>query len=78
MKLNNDTLDREREFYFGKLRDIEEMLQKRGLDQDALGSEILKILYASEEEQVTVDEKGNLTITQSGDAPAGDADAAAE
>ena len=32
LKLNNDTLDREREFYFGKLRDIEEMLQKRGLD----------------------------------------------
>ena len=63
LKLNNDTLDREREFYFGKLRDIEEMLQKKGLDQDPLGSEILKILYASEEEQVTVDEKGNLTIT---------------
>ena len=64
--MNNDTLDREREFYFGKLRDIEEMLQKRGLDQDPLGSEILKILYASEEEQVTVDEKGDLTITQNG------------
>ena len=68
LKLNNDTLDREREFYFGKLRDIEEMLQKRGLDQDPLGSEILKILYASEEEQVTVNEKGELTITQLGDA----------
>lgn len=66
--MNNDTLDREREFYFGKLRDIEEMLQKRGLDQDALGSEILKILYASEEEQVTVNEKGELTITQAGGA----------
>lgn len=76
--MNNDTLDREREFYFGKLRDIEEMLQKRGLDQDALGSEILKILYASEEEQVTVSDKGELTITQAGaaaptDAPAEDA-----
>ena len=66
--MNNDTLDREREFYFGKLRDIEEMLQKRGLDQDPLGSEVLKILYASEEELVNVDEKGNLTISQNGDA----------
>ena len=67
MKMNNDTLDREREFYFGKLRDIEELLQKRGLDQDPLGSEVLKILYASEEEQVTVSDKGELTITQAGD-----------
>lgn len=63
IKMNNETLDREREFYFGKLRDIEEMLQKRKLDQDPLGSEILKILYASEEEVVTVDEEGNLSIT---------------
>jgi hypothetical protein len=66
MKMNNETLDREREFYFGKLRDIEEMLQKRGLDQDPIGSEVLKILYASEEEVVQVDEKGVLTITQAG------------
>ena len=66
LKMNNDTLDKEREFYFGKLRDIEEMLQKRGLDQDPLGSEILKILYASEEEHVEVDDKGKLHITQIG------------
>lgn len=72
LKMNNDTLDREREFYFGKLRDIEEMLQKRGLDQDPLGSEILKILYASEEEQVTVNDKGELFITQAGDGAGGD------
>jgi len=54
--MNNDTLDREREFYFGKLRDIEDMLQKKGMDQDPLGSDILKILSASEEEQVAVNE----------------------
>ena len=65
--MNNDTLDKEREFYFGKLRDIEEMLQKRGLDNDPLGSEILKILYASEEEHVQVDDKGQLHITTMGD-----------
>ena len=66
MKMSNETLDREREFYFAKLRDIEEMLQKKGLDSDPIGSEVLKILYASEEEVVKVDEKGVLTITSAG------------
>jgi len=61
--LNNDTLDREREFYFGKLIKIEEMLQKKGMDQDGGGSEVIKILQASEEEQVSVNENGELTIT---------------
>jgi hypothetical protein len=32
------------------------------LDTDPLGSEVLKILYASEEERVEVDDKGMLTI----------------
>lgn len=61
--MNNDTLDREREFYFGKLIKIEEMLQKKGMDQDGVGSEVIKILQASEEEQVSVNENGELTIT---------------
>ena len=61
--MSNDTLDKEREFYFGKLRDIEDILQKRGLENDSLGSEILKVLYASEEEQVFVDDKGSLHIS---------------
>ena len=66
LKMNIDTLDREREFYFGKLRDIEEMLQKRGLENDPLGGEVLKILYASEDEIVKVDEQGQLSIGVAG------------
>ena len=73
MKMSNETLDREREFYFAKLRDIEEMLQKKGLDSDPIGSEVLKILYASEQEVVKVDEKGVLTITQAGEKAGDDA-----
>ena len=71
--MSNETLDREREFYFAKLRDIEEMLQKKGLDSDPIGSEVLKILYASEQEVVKVDEKGVLTITQAGEKAGDDA-----
>ena len=65
MKLNMDTLEKERDFYFGKLRDIEMLLQANQSSQTPLTENVLKILYASEEEKVTIDEEGNLTITGS-------------
>lgn len=68
MKLNMDTLEKERDFYFGKLRDIEMLLQANQSLQSSLTENILKILYASEEEKVTIDDEGNLTITPSNDA----------
>ena len=39
--MNSDTLDQEREFYFGKLQDIEEMLKRREWRGEA-GSERLE------------------------------------
>jgi len=52
LKLQNDTLDKERDFYFGKLRDIEMLLQARKVEEDPMSADILKILYASEDEKV--------------------------
>ena len=54
LKLQNDTLDKERDFYFGKLRDIEVLLQARNAEssQNQIAQDILKILYASEDEKV--------------------------
>ena len=65
LKLQNDTLDKERDFYFSKLRDIEMLLQARSLTDGPgkeLGEDILKILYAAEEEKVEVGAGGDLTI----------------
>ena len=62
MKLNMETLEKERDFYFGKLRDIEMLLQANPSLQNALTENILKILYASEEEKVIIDDNGALTI----------------
>jgi hypothetical protein len=61
--MNMDTVEKERDFYFGKLRDIEMLLQANESKKTALTDNILKILYASEEEKVIIDEGGNLTIT---------------
>ena len=60
LKLQNDTLDKERDFYFSKLRDIEMLLQARQVENSdsVLGQDILKILYASEDEKVTVANDG--------------------
>lgn len=66
LKLQNDTLEKERLFYFDKLREIEFLLQARQVEQQQsnnLGQDILKILYASEDEKVTIDNEGKLTIT---------------
>jgi len=66
LKLQNDTLEKERLFYFDKLREIEFLLQARQVEQQQsnnLGQDILKILYASEDEKVAIDNEGMLTIT---------------
>lgn len=63
MKLNMDTLEKERDFYFAKLRDIEVLLQTNNGEENPIGADILKILYAAEEEKVEIDESGKLKIT---------------
>ena len=60
---NNEILDKEREFYFTKLRLIEELIQKKSFDKHPMGDGILKVLYASEEEQIDLDNDGAIMIT---------------
>lgn len=70
-----DTLEKERDFYFTKLRDIEMFLQANLGEQTPLTEKVLKILYASEDEKVQIDDNGNLTITPlDGAAPVDDED----
>jgi RP/EB family microtubule-associated protein len=61
MKMNMDTLEKERDFYFGKLRDIEMLLQAQA-EQNPAGELILKILYASEEEKIVISESGGVQV----------------
>jgi hypothetical protein len=61
--MNMDTVEKERDFYFNKLRDIELYLQANTSKTTPLTENILKILYAAEEEKVQIDESGNLIIT---------------
>lgn len=58
-----DTLEKERDFYFGKLRDIEMLLQANPSHANPLTENILKILYASEEEKVEIGDDGQLHIS---------------
>ena len=68
LKLANDTLDKERDFYFSKLRDIELLLQAKKVDEadpSSVEAQILKILYASEDEKVSIGTDGSLTVVSS-------------
>nr|CAD7198830.1 unnamed protein product [Timema douglasi] len=49
MKLTVDGLEKERDFYFGKLRDIEMMCQEHDSEQNPILQKILDILYATED-----------------------------
>lgn len=57
MKLAVDSLERERDFYYGKLREIEVMCQGTETEEkSALIEKILDILYATEEGFAVPDE----------------------
>lgn len=70
LKLTSDTLEKERDFYFGKLRDIEILLQAYQDQEIPVVDMVLKILYATEDEKVEVDENGNLNITNTAEGDA--------
>jgi RP/EB family microtubule-associated protein len=78
LKLTSDTLEKERDFYFGKLRDIEVLLQAYQDQEIPVVDMVLKILYATEDEKVEVDENGNLNITNVNAAEGGDEEIPAE
>ena len=68
LKMTSDTLEKERDFYFGKLRDIEVLLQAYQDQEIPIVDMVLKILYATEDEKVEVDENGNLNIVNTAEA----------
>lgn len=49
MKLTVDGLEKERDFYFGKLRDIEVLCQEHESEENPVIQKILEILYATED-----------------------------
>jgi RP/EB family microtubule-associated protein len=51
MKLTVDSLERERDFYYGKLREIEVLCQSNDQidDKNLVTDKILEILYATED-----------------------------
>lgn len=48
LKLTVDGLEKERDFYFSKLRDIELICQEHKSDSSTILSKIMDVLYATE------------------------------
>ena len=48
MRLSIEGLEKERDFYFGKLRDIEVVIQEGADNADPFVSKVLEVLYATE------------------------------
>eukprot|EP00959_Pyramimonas_sp_CCMP1952_P384317 8054460-Pyramimonas_sp.AAC.1 len=49
LKLNTDAVEKERDFYFSKLRDVEIMCQMAEFKEMPVVKAIIQILYASDE-----------------------------
>lgn len=54
MKANNEVLEKERALYFGKLQQMEEVIQKKGIELSTLGQGLLEILYAGDDDKVEI------------------------
>ena len=48
MRLSIEGLEKERDFYFGKLRDIEVVIQEGADASDPFATKVLEVLYATE------------------------------
>eukprot|EP00095_Tigriopus_kingsejongensis_P003016 snap_masked-scaffold170_size291898-processed-gene-1.9 protein:Tk03016 transcript:snap_masked-scaffold170_size291898-processed-gene-1.9-mRNA-1 annotation:"microtubule-associated protein rp eb family member 1" len=57
-KLTIEGLEKERDFYFGKLRDIEVLTQEHEIDGGELVPKVLRVLYATEDGFAVPDEPG--------------------
>lgn len=67
MELTVAEVEKERDFYFEKLRDVEVMLQvyqEKGDDKnpDHMIENVFKVLYATHEDNYTVDDDGEVSI----------------
>ncbi|CAI8596344.1 unnamed protein product [Vicia faba] len=56
LKLSMDLLEKERDFYFSKLRDIEILCQASELENEPISVAIKKILYAADAKESALDE----------------------
>ncbi|KAL9243227.1 hypothetical protein vseg_017139 [Gypsophila vaccaria] len=56
LKLSVDVLEKERDFYFGKLRDVEILCQASELESQPIAVAIKKILYAADEKESPLSE----------------------
>lgn len=63
LRVTAETMEKERDFYFGKLRDIEVLIQNTAGEKSEVAELILKVLYATEEEKIEITDDGQVNIT---------------
>lgn len=62
LRMNCDTLEKERDFYFSKLRSIELFCDHFEGQGNPIVADVQKILFATDDEQVTVNDDGSVLV----------------
>ena len=60
LKETTEVIKRERDFYFGKLRDLEILLHFHENDNNQFVTMVKQILYATEDDKITIDNEGTV------------------
>ncbi|KAL8473025.1 hypothetical protein ACS0TY_029366 [Phlomoides rotata] len=64
LKLSVDSLEKERDFYFSKLRDIEILCQTPDIEKSPVVDAIKRILYAAEDDASVVAETQSMVVSE--------------
>ncbi|KAI4893337.1 hypothetical protein NFI96_024142, partial [Prochilodus magdalenae] len=69
LKLALEGVEKERDFYFGKLREVELLCQEQGQDNGPFVERLMEVLYSTDEQEASAEGEEHEALAQEGEVP---------